>query len=34
MALIGLLMEITEGHTWVLVAAGAVAAVWLLARSH
>jgi hypothetical protein len=34
MGLIGLLLEITEGHPWVLVAAGAVAAIWLLARSH
>ena len=34
MGSVGLLLEITEGHTWVLIAAGAVAAIWLLARSH
>jgi len=30
---VGLLSEIAEGHTWVLVAAGAAAALWLLGRS-
>ena len=32
--IVGLLLEIAEGHTWVVVAAGVAAAVWLLARSH
>lgn len=31
---VGLLLEIGEGHTWVVVSAGVVAAIWLLARSH
>ena len=31
---IGLILEIAEGHTWVLIAAGAAAAIWLMARSH
>jgi hypothetical protein len=30
----GLLLELAAGYTWVLVAAGAATAVWLLARSH
>ena len=34
LGLVGLLLEIAEGHTWVLVASGAAAAIWLLARSH
>lgn len=34
MGVIGLLLEITEGHTWIVITAGAVAAIWLLARSH
>ena len=31
---VGLLLEISEGHTWVVVSAGVAAALWLLARSH
>jgi len=31
---IGLIFELAEAHTWTVIAAGAVAAVWLLARSH
>ena len=30
----GLLLELAGGHTWAAVTAGAIAAVWLLARSH
>ncbi len=30
----GLLLEIAEGHTWIVVGAGAAAAIWLMARSH
>ena len=33
-ALTGLLLEVAKIHLWALVAAGVVAAVWLLARSH
>lgn len=31
---VGLIVEITEGHTWVLIAAGVAAAIWLMARTH
>lgn len=34
LGVIGLLLEIAEGHTWILISAGVVAAIWLLARSH
>jgi len=34
LGLTGLLLELADGHTWALVTAGAVAAVWLMARSH
>ncbi len=34
MGVVGLLLEISGGHTWPIVAAGVVAAVWLLARSY
>jgi hypothetical protein len=33
MGFVGLLLEIAEGHTWVVISAGVVAAIWLLARS-
>ncbi len=33
-AITGLLLEVAKVHLWALVAAGVVAAVWLLARSH
>ena len=31
---IGLILEIAEGHPWVLIAAGVAAAIWLMSRSH
>ncbi|MCP5544218.1 MAG: hypothetical protein H7A49_13110 [Akkermansiaceae bacterium] len=31
---LGLCLEVVEAHTWVMVAAGAAAAIWLMARSH
>ncbi len=34
MGCVGLLLEIAEGHTWIVVGAGVAAAIWLLARSH
>jgi lipocalin len=33
-AVTGLLLEVAKTYVWALVAAGVVAAVWLLARSH
>jgi hypothetical protein len=33
-AVTGLLLEVARIHIWALVAAGIVASVWLLARSH
>jgi len=33
-AITGLLLEVAKAHLWALVAAGVVAAVWLLARSN
>ncbi|WP_193211174.1 hypothetical protein [Luteolibacter marinus] len=33
-AVTGLLLEVSGTYVWALVAAGVVAAVWLLARSH
>lgn len=32
-AVIGLLLEIAGGHTWVVVAAGVAAAIWLVSRA-
>ena len=34
MGAVGLLLEISGGHTWPVVAAGVATAVWLLARSY
>jgi hypothetical protein len=34
LGVLGLLLEIAEGHTWILVGAGVGAAIWLFARSH
>ncbi len=34
MGFVGLLLEIAEGHTWIVVSAGVAAASWLMARSH
>lgn len=34
LGVVGLLLEIAGGHTWVLVAAGVAASIWFLARSH
>ena len=31
---IGLIVEIAEGNSWVLIAAGVAAAIWLMARTH
>lgn len=33
LGVVGLMVEIAEGHPWALVAAGVAAAIWLLARS-
>lgn len=33
LAVVGLLLEIAEGHTWVVIAAGVAAAIWLCARA-
>ena len=32
--IIGLLLEVAEGHTWIVVGAGVAAAIWLLGKSH
>ena len=34
LGVLGLLLEIADGHTWVLIAAGVAAAIWLMARTH
>ncbi|MEI7912887.1 MAG: hypothetical protein WCK77_24955 [Verrucomicrobiota bacterium] len=34
LGVVGLLLEITEGHPWIVVAAGVAAAIWLMGRSH
>ena len=34
LGVVGLLLEVAEGHTWIVVGAGVAAAVWLLGRSH
>ncbi len=34
MGVVGLLLEIAGGHPWPVIAAGAAAAIWLLARSY
>jgi hypothetical protein len=34
LGIIGLILEITEGHPWVLIAAGVAATIWLMARTH
>jgi len=34
LGVVGLLLEIAEGHTWIVVAAGVTAAIWLFSRSH
>lgn len=34
LGVVGLLLEIADGHTWIVVAAGVAAAVWLMATSH
>lgn len=34
LGIVGLALEVAEGHAWVLIATGAAAAIWLLARSH
>jgi hypothetical protein len=34
LGVIGLLLEIAEGHTWIVISAGVAAALCLLARSH
>jgi hypothetical protein len=33
LGVVGLMVEIAEGHTWIVVAAGVAAAIWLLART-
>ena len=32
MGIVGLLLEISEGHAWIVVGAGAAAALWRIAR--
>ena len=32
MGVVGLLLEIAEGHTWIVIGAGAAAALWRIAR--
>jgi hypothetical protein len=32
LAIVGICIEIAEGQTWVLIAAGVAAAIWLMAR--
>jgi len=34
LGVVGLALELAEGNTWVLIAAGVAAAIWLLARTH
>jgi hypothetical protein len=34
LGVVGLLLEIADGHTWILASAGVCAAIWLMARSH
>ncbi|MEO8613776.1 MAG: hypothetical protein ABI600_01435 [Luteolibacter sp.] len=34
LGVVGLALELAEGHTWVLIASGVAAAIWLLARSY
>ena len=34
LGIVGLLLEIAEGHTWIVVGAGVAAAIWMLARSY
>jgi hypothetical protein len=34
LGVVGLLLEIAEGHTWIVVSAGVAAALWLISRSH
>jgi len=34
LGVIGLLLELAEGHTWIVVGAGIAATVWLLGKSH
>ena len=33
LGVIGLLLEIAAGHTWLVIIAGVAAAIWLLSRS-
>ena len=33
LSVVGLLLELAGGHTWVLVAAGVAAAIWLCSRA-
>ena len=34
LAFVGIALEIAEGHTWTVIAAGVVATLWLLKRTH
>ena len=34
LGVVGLALEIAGTHTWVIVAAGVAAAIWLMARTH
>ena len=33
LGVVGLMVEIAEGHTWLVIAAGVAATIWLMARS-
>ena len=34
LGVVGLLLEIADGHPWILVGAGVSAAIWLFAHNH
>jgi len=34
LGIVGLIVEIAEGHPWMLIAAGVAATIWLMSRSH
>ncbi|MBN8459819.1 MAG: hypothetical protein J0M04_18470 [Verrucomicrobia bacterium] len=34
LAVVGIALEIADGHTWTVIAAGVFAAIWLLNRTH
>ena len=34
LGVVGLALELADGHPWVLIATGVAAGIWLLSRSH